>query len=181
MLKHSLVRRWLPVATIVVLAGWTGLSLAQDKKPTPAEPKAKNVVDVAKDTHSLKTFCKLVDAAGLAETLKGKGPYTVFAPTEEAFKTMGKEVDNLLKPENKAKLERLLKNHIVEGQKTAADVKAMKSVKTLAGCELEITVEEEAVMVGAAKVTKADMSASNGVIHLVDAVLTPVEKVEVEP
>ncbi|MFH1748858.1 MAG: fasciclin domain-containing protein [Planctomycetota bacterium] len=179
MFTNSLVRRWLPVATIVVLAGWAGLSLAQEKKPDP--PKPKDIVDVAKDTSDLKTFCKLLESAGLVDTLKGKGPYTVFAPTDEAFKKLGKELDELQKPENKAKLQRILKNHVVEGRKTAADVKAMKSAKTMAGEELKITVKDDVVMIDVAKVTKVNTDASNGLIHLVDAVLVPAEKPETRP
>jgi transforming growth factor-beta-induced protein len=179
MFANSLVRRWLPVATIVVLAGWTGLSLAQEKKPEP--PKPKDIVDVAKDTSNLKTFCKLLESAGLVDTLKGKGPYTVFAPTDEAFKKLGKELDELQKPENKAKLQRILKNHVLEGRKNAADVKAMKSAKSLAGEELKITVKNDVVMIEGAKVTKVDTDASNGLIHVVDAVLVPAEKPEPKP
>jgi uncharacterized surface protein with fasciclin (FAS1) repeats len=179
MLANSLVRRWLPVATIVVLAGWTGLSLAQEKKPEP--PRPKDIVDVAKDTSDLKTFCRLLESAGLVDTLKGKGPYTVFAPTDEAFKKLGKELDELQKLENKAKLQRILKNHVLEGRKSAADVKAMKSAKTLAGEELKITAKNDVVMIDAAKVTKADTDASNGLIHVVDAVLVPAEKPEQQP
>ncbi len=176
MFTNSLVRRWLPVATIVVLAGWTGLSLAQEKKPDP--PKPKDVVEVAKDAGDLKTFCKLLDAAGLVDTLKGKGPYTVFAPTDGAFKKLGKKLDELQKPENKAELQRVLKNHVLDGRKNAADLKAMKLVKTLAGEELKITVKNDVVMIDVAKVTKADTEASNGLIHQIDAVLVPVEEPE---
>ncbi|HUU82799.1 MAG TPA: fasciclin domain-containing protein [Phycisphaerae bacterium] len=171
MFANSLVRRWLPVATMVVLAGWTGLGLAQEKKPDL--PKPKDVVDVAKDTDDLKTFCKLVESAGLVDTLKGKGPYTVFAPTDEAFKKLGKELDDLQKPENKAELQRILKHHVLDGQKTAAVIKTMKAAKTLAGENVRITVKDDVVMVDAAKVTNADTKASNGLIHIVDTVLMP--------
>jgi len=176
MFANSLVRRWLPVATIVVLAGWTGLSLAQETKPQP--PKPKDIVDVAKDISDLKTFCKLVESVELVDTLKGKGPYTVFVPTDEAFQKLGKELEELQKPENKAKLQRVLKNHVLEGRHTAASIRALKSVKTLAGEELKITVKDDVLMVGAAKVTKANTRASNGLIHLVDTVLVPVDKPE---
>jgi uncharacterized surface protein with fasciclin (FAS1) repeats len=179
MLANSLVRRWLPVAAIVVLAGWTGLSLAQEKKPD--QPKPKDLVDVAKDTSDLKTFCTLLESAGLVDTLKGKGPYTVFAPTDEAFKKLGKELDELQKPENKAKLQRILKNHVLHGRKNAADVKAMESVQTLADEELKITVKDDVLAVDVAKVTKTDLHASNGLIQVVDAVLLPAEKPALQP
>ncbi|HUU99299.1 MAG TPA: fasciclin domain-containing protein [Phycisphaerae bacterium] len=174
MYANSVVRRWLPLATLVVLAGWTGLSLAQERKPEP--PKPKDIVDVARNTSNLKTFCKLLESAGLVDTLKGKGPYTVFTPTDEAFKKLGKELDELQKPENKAKLQRVLKHHVLEGRKTAADIKTMKSAKTLAGEYITITVKDGVVMVDTAKITKADGEASNGLIHTVDTVLMPEEQ-----
>jgi uncharacterized surface protein with fasciclin (FAS1) repeats len=171
MYANSIVRRWLPVATVVALLGWTGLTLAQEKKAEP--PKAKDIVDVAKAADNLKTFAKLVETAGLVETLKGKGPFTVFAPTDDAFKKLGKELDDLQKPENKAKLVKILKNHVLDGKKTAADFKAMKTAKTQAGEEVAIAVKDNVVTVKDGKVSKADTDASNGVIHVVDAVLMP--------
>jgi uncharacterized surface protein with fasciclin (FAS1) repeats len=164
--------RWcLAVTTLMVLAGWTGLSLAQEKKPE--QPKPKDIIEVAKSTADLKTFSKLVESAGLVETLKGKGPYTVFAPTDEAFAKLGKRLEELQKPENKAELQRVLKNHVLEGRHAAADLKNMKSVKTLAGEHAMITVKDEVVTIDRAKVTKADTEAANGLIHVVDAVLMP--------
>jgi uncharacterized surface protein with fasciclin (FAS1) repeats len=179
MLAKSLVRRWLPVVTIVVLAAWTGLSLAQEKDPD--QPKPKDIVEVVKGTNNLKTFCKLLESAGLVDTLKGKGPYTVFVPTDDAFRKLGKELDDLQKPENKARLQRVLKHHVLDGRKAVADVKTMKSAKTLAGEYVTITVKDEVVMVDAAKVTEADTAASNGLIHIVDAMLVPADKPEEQP
>jgi uncharacterized surface protein with fasciclin (FAS1) repeats len=180
MYAKSVARWWVPLATLVVLVAWAGLSLAQVPGSAPPKPKPKDIVDVAKETPDLKTFCKLLESAGLLDLLKGKEAHTVFAPTDEAFKKLGKELDELQKPENKAKLERILKHHVLEGRKTAAEVKAMKSAKTLAGEELKITVKDDVVMVDKAKVTKADMKASNGLIHVVDAVLMPPEKPQKE-
>lgn len=164
--------RWcFPITTLMVLAGWTGLSLAQEKKPE--QPKPKDIVEVAKNTDDLKTFSKLLESAGLVETLKGKGPYTVFAPTDDAFSKLGKRLEELQKPENKAELQRILKNHVLEGRHAAADIKKMKSAKTLAGERVMITVKDDVVMVDKAKVTKADTEAANGLIHVVDVVLMP--------
>jgi uncharacterized surface protein with fasciclin (FAS1) repeats len=164
-------RWWFPITTLMVLVGLTGLSLAQEKKPE--QPKPKDIVEVAKNTADLKTLSKLLESAGLVETLKGKGPYTVFAPTDEAFAKLGKRLEELQKPENKAELQRILKNHVLEGRHTAADIKKMKSAKTLAGEQVMITVKDDVVTVDKAKVTKADTEASNGLIQVVDTVLMP--------
>ena len=112
-------------------------------------------------------------AAGLVETLQGTGPFTVFAPTDEAFAKLPKgTVEDLLKPENKAKLAAILTYHVVAGKVMAADVKTMK-VKTVNGQELDIKVASGAVTVDNAKVVKTDVVASNGVIHVIDTVVLP--------
>ena len=116
-----------------------------------------------------------VKAAGLAETLSGKGPFTVFAPTNEAFaKLPAGTVDSLLKPENKAKLASILTYHVVAAKVMAADVKTSK-VKTVQGGELDVVVKDGAVTVDGAKVVKTDIVGSNGVIHVIDAVVLPKE------
>ena len=112
-------------------------------------------------------------AAGLAETLSGKGPFTVFAPTDEAFaKLPAGTVESLLKPENKEKLASILTYHVVAGKVMAADVKTM-SAKTVNGKEAAIKVDGGKVTIGAANVVKTDVAASNGVIHVIDTVLLP--------
>ena len=114
-----------------------------------------------------------VKAAGLVETLQGKGPFTVFAPTDAAFaKLPAGTVEELLKPENKEKLKGILTYHVVPGKVMAADVKTMK-VKTVNGKELSLRVEAGAVFVDNARVDKADVAASNGVIHVIDTVVLP--------
>jgi uncharacterized surface protein with fasciclin (FAS1) repeats len=164
--------RWcLSVTTLMVLAGWSGLSLAQEKKPE--QPKPKDIVEVAKNTADLKTFSKLIESAGLVETLQGKGPYTVFAPTDEAFAKLGKRLEELQKPENKAELQRILKYHVLEGRWTVTQFKSMKFAKTLIGAKVAIAVTNDVVTIDTAKVTKADTEASNGLIQVVDTVLTP--------
>jgi uncharacterized surface protein with fasciclin (FAS1) repeats len=132
-----------------------------------------NIVEVAVGADNLKTLVAAVKAAELVEALQGKGPFTVFAPTDAAFaKLPPGTLENLLKPENKEKLTGILTYHVVPGKVMAKDVKTMKA-KTLNGRELSIKVEGGAVMVNKAKVIKTDIAASNGVIHLIDAVVLP--------
>jgi uncharacterized surface protein with fasciclin (FAS1) repeats len=168
--------RWLSVAVVVVLAAGVLGSFAQDQKPAPQPAKARLILDVAKHAPDLKTFSKLVVLAGLEDTLKEKGPFTVFAPTDEAFAKLGKEqLADLEKPENKAKLVKILKNHIVDGMHPAAAIEKMASTKTMAGNELPVTAKEGVITVGGAKIVKPNTHADNGVIHSVDTVLTPKE------
>jgi uncharacterized surface protein with fasciclin (FAS1) repeats len=130
-------------------------------------------VAVAAGNDSFETLVAAVKAAGLVETLQGEGPFTVFAPTDEAFaKLPAGTVEDLLKPENKEKLVSILTYHVVPGKVMAADVKTMKA-KTVSGKELAIEVKDGAVTVGKAKVVKTDVAASNGVIHVIDAVVLP--------
>jgi transforming growth factor-beta-induced protein len=120
------------------------------------------------------TLVAAVKAAGLVETLKGAGPFTVFAPTDEAFaKLPAGTLDNLLKPENKAKLQAILKYHVVAGKVMAADVTKLHSAKTVEGHSATIKTTNGAVMVDGAHVTKTDIGASNGVIHVIDSVIQP--------
>jgi uncharacterized surface protein with fasciclin (FAS1) repeats len=133
------------------------------------------VVAIAAGNPDFSTLVAAVKAAGLAETLSGKGPFTVFAPTNEAFaKLPAGTVDSLLKPENKAKLASILTYHVVAGKVMAADVKTSK-VKTVQGGELDVVVKDGAVTVDGAKVVKTDIVGSNGVIHVIDAVVLPKE------
>ena len=132
-----------------------------------------NIVAIASAAGIFKTLCAAVGAAGLVETLQGAGPFTVFAPTDEAFaKLPAGTVETLLKPENKAKLAGILTYHVVAGKVMAADVKTMKA-KTVNGKELDIKVADGHVTVDSAKVVKADVVASNGVIHVIDTVVLP--------
>ena len=132
--------------------------------------QAADIVDTAVAAGSFKTLAAALGAAGLVDTLKGKGPFTVFAPTDEAFAKIPKaDLDALLK--DKAKLTAVLTYHVVPGKVMAADVKAGK-VKTVQGSELTITTSN-GVMVNNAKVIKTDIVADNGVIHVIDTVLMP--------
>ena len=136
----------------------------------------KDIVDTAVGA-SFNTLVAAVKAAGLVETLKGPGPFTVFAPTDEAFAKLPKgTLDDLLKPENKAKLAGILTYHVVPGKVMAADVVKLKKAKTVQGSDIMITVKDGKVMVDKANVVKTDVMASNGVIHVIDAVMMPPAK-----
>ena len=128
---------------------------------------------VAAGNGSFNTLVAALKAAGLVETLQGPGPFTVFAPTDEAFAKLPKgTVEDLLKPENKAKLVAILTYHVVAGKVMAADVKTMKA-KTVNGQSLNLKVAAGAVTVNNAKVVMTDVAASNGVIHVIDTVVLP--------
>jgi uncharacterized surface protein with fasciclin (FAS1) repeats len=135
---------------------------------------AADVVDTAISAGSFKTLVAAVQAAGLVATLKGTGPFTVFAPTDEAFaKLPAGTVEDLLKPENKAKLVAILTYHVVPGKVMAADVGGKETMaKSVEGSEIDIN-GMDGVMVDNAKVIQADIAADNGVIHVIDTVIMP--------
>jgi uncharacterized surface protein with fasciclin (FAS1) repeats len=134
----------------------------------------KDIVDTAVAAGSFQTLAKALQAADLVDTLKGPGPFTVFAPTDEAFaKLPAGTLDYLLKPENKDKLRAILTYHVVAGKVMSAKVVTLSSYKTVNGQELKITTMGSNVMVNNAHVVKADIPASNGVIHIIDTVLLP--------
>jgi len=136
----------------------------------------KDIVDTAVDAGQFQTLAAALAAAGLVETLKGPGPFTVFAPTDEAFaKLPAGTVEDLLKPENKDKLTAILTYHVVPGEVMAADVVKMSEAETVNGKKVNFTVEGGTVMINDAKVTAADIDASNGVIHVIDTVILPPE------
>jgi uncharacterized surface protein with fasciclin (FAS1) repeats len=133
---------------------------------------AKDIVDTAVEAGSFKTLAAALQAAGLVETLKGTGPFTVFAPTDEAFaKLPAGTVEALL--QDKAKLTRVLTYHVVAGNVMAKDVVKLKSAKTVEGSSVKITVKDGKVMVDNANVVKTDIAATNGVIHVIDSVILP--------
>ncbi len=139
----------------------------------PAAEPAKTVVEIAAGNKDFSTLVAAVKAAGLADTLSGKGPFTVFAPTDEAFAKLPKgTVEDLLKPENKEKLAGILKYHVVSGKVMAADVKTGK-VPTVNGQKIDVKAEDGKVTVDGANVVKTDIVGSNGVIHVIDAVILP--------
>jgi uncharacterized surface protein with fasciclin (FAS1) repeats len=146
---------------------------------TPAMAADKTVVEIAAGNPDFSTLVAAVKAAGLAETLSGEGPFTVFAPTNAAFEKLGKEtIADLLKPENKEKLAGILTYHVVAGKIMAADaVKADgKSVASVQGAGIPVSVKDGKVYVGKAQVVKTDIVGSNGVIHVIDTVILPPAK-----
>lgn len=135
---------------------------------------SKNIVENAAASADHTTLVAAVTAAGLGETLSGAGPFTVFAPTNEAFaKLPAGAVDNLLKPEMKADLTGVLTYHVVPGAVKAADLKDGQKIKTVQGNELTVSIKDGKVMIDGATVTTADVISSNGVTHVIDAVLMP--------
>jgi uncharacterized surface protein with fasciclin (FAS1) repeats len=162
------------VTRIAVALGALGLSLAVGISAQQRAMPSKDIVDTAVAAGSFKTLATALQAAGLVDTLKGKGPFTVFAPTDEAFaKLPAGTVQELLKPENKSKLTAILTYHVVPGRIQASEVVKINSAKTVNGQSLMIKVNGGTVMVDSAKVTQTDILCSNGVIHVIDSVITP--------
>jgi len=134
----------------------------------------KDIVDTAVAADDFNTLVAAVKAAGLVETLKGEGPFTVFAPTDAAFKALPKgTLESLLKPENKSQLVGILTYHVVAGKVLAADVVKLSEADTVQGTAVKIKVKDGVVKVNNAKVVKTDIICKNGVIHVIDAVLLP--------
>ena len=141
----------------------------------PAESMAseQDIVALAQETPELSTLVEAVTAADLAETLQGEGPFTVFAPTNDAFAELGDTLDELLRPKNKEQLASVLTYHVVPSEAMAADLSDGQMLETVNGEMLEVSIEGDTVMVGDATVTQADVEASNGVVHVIDTVLQP--------
>ncbi len=153
--------------TIIGLVAGSSTAYAQDK----------DIVDTAIAAGEFKTLAAALTAAGLVDTLKGKGPFTVFAPTDAAFaKLPAGTVESLLKPENKAKLTAILTYHVVSGKVMAVDVTKLTEAKTVEGEKVSVKVDGGKVIINNATVSKADVVASNGVIHVIDTVLMPPAK-----
>jgi len=160
------MNRLLPFIALAITAVCGGCAKADSTS-------RKDIVAVASGAGNFSTLVTAIKAAGLVETLQGPGPFTVFAPTDAAFAKLPQgTLEDLLKPENKAKLAGILTYHVVPGKVMAADVKTMMA-KTVNGQELDIKVTDGAVTVNNAKVTKTDIAAKNGVIHVIDSVLMP--------
>jgi uncharacterized surface protein with fasciclin (FAS1) repeats len=161
------MKRYMTSVVVVVAAMVFGLA-------GPVSAQGKDVVDTAVAAGQFKTLAAALQAAGLVNTLKGAGPFTVFAPTDEAFAKLPKgTVEELLKPENKAKLTAILTYHVVPGKVMAADVVKVKSARTVQGGSINVNAAGGKVKVDASNVVKTDIAASNGVIHVIDTVLMP--------
>lgn len=140
----------------------------------PASTEGKDIVATAVSAGQFNTLAAALKAAGLVEALQGKGPFTVFAPTDEAFAGLPKgTVESLLKPENKAKLQAILKYHVVSGLVTSKEIGNVPAAATLQGQIVKPAVTESGVKINAANVTKADIGCTNGVIHIIDSVILP--------
>lgn len=156
------------LAVVVASLAFTPISYAD------GHGMKKDIVDVAAENGSFNTLVAAIKAAELVETLKGDGPFTVFAPTDEAFaKLPDGTLDMLLKPENKAKLVAVLTYHVVPGKVNAADVVKLDSADTVQGQKLMIKTADGSVMIDNANVVMTDVEASNGLIHVIDTVLLP--------
>jgi len=154
---------------------FTSLALVGMLTAAPARAQqTQNIVDTAVAAGSFTTLAKALKAADLVATLEGPGPFTVFAPTDEAFaKLPAGTLDTLLKPENKNKLRRILTYHVVAGEVRAADIVKLQSAKAVSGDTITVKARDGKVRVDGANVTKTDIAASNGVIHVIDTVILP--------
>ena len=160
-MKAMFVRAVLGTAMALMLSG-------------PSYAQGRDIVDTAVAAGLFKTLAAALKAAGLVDTLKGAGPFTVFAPTDDAFAKLPKgTVEDLLKPENKARLTAILTYHVVPGKVMAADVTKVTDAKTVQGGSVKVKAAGGKVMIDNATVVKTDIGASNGVIHVVDSVLMP--------
>ncbi|WP_132999565.1 fasciclin domain-containing protein [Luteimonas arsenica] len=167
--------RTLAIALALGLAAPLALAAPTADSASPAQTRAQaDIVDTAIAAGQFKTLAAALQAAGLVDTLKGAGPFTVFAPTDAAFAALpAGTVDELLKPENKDKLVAILTYHVVPGSYPAARVAAMDTATTVNGDSVDIRATDGGVTVDSATVVKADVTASNGVIHVIDSVLMP--------
>jgi len=175
-----MLHRWKTFAVLAALVvlvpglAWAGKCGGNRFRSVSHIKEAKmDIVENAVSAGNFQTLAAALKAAGLIDVLKGDGPFTVFAPTDEAFgKLPAGTVESLLKPENKAKLTAILTYHVVSGSVKAADVVKLKSAKTVQGQSVAIDAAD-GVKINDAKVVSADIVASNGVIHVIDSVLIP--------
>ncbi|MBH8580046.1 fasciclin domain-containing protein [Bisbaumannia pacifica] len=159
---------------LTLAAGITGLMLAGAVQADHHGEMSKDIVDTAVEAGQFQTLVAAVEAAGLVETLKGEGPFTVFAPTDEAFAALPEgTVESLLMEENREQLQSILTYHVVPGSVMAEQAMSLDSATTVQGQELTITTGDGTLMIDEASVIQADIEASNGVIHVIDAVLMP--------
>jgi uncharacterized surface protein with fasciclin (FAS1) repeats len=167
-MQFSIVRKALIVIVATLGFGMTATAGHHESA------KSADIVDVAVSAGQFNTLAAALEAAGLVETLKGDGPFTVFAPTDEAFaKLPAGTLDHLLMPENRDQLVAILTYHVVPGKVYAADVVKLDSATTVNGADVKITVGDNGVAVNDANVIKTDIKASNGVIHVIDTVILP--------
>ena len=172
MKKYAVKSMVLGLSIAVALGALAGTARA-------AEPATKNIVETAVAAGSFNTLVAAIKAAGLVESLSGTGPFTVFAPTDEAFAKLPKgTLESLLLPENKDKLVSILTYHVVPGKVMSGEVVKLEKAKTVQGREVKVSSKKHlykkgTVQINDANVVNADIAASNGVIHVIDAVLLP--------
>ncbi len=164
------MKKFMTILAIAAITNSTAFGYDQ------SDEAQKDIVDVAIAAESFTTLVAAVQAADLVDVLRGEGPFTVFAPTDEAFSQLpAGTVETLLMPENKAMLQAILTYHVIAGKVMAADVVELSSAETVQGQSITISVSDEGVMVDNASVIATDIEASNGVIHVIDAVIFPGE------
>ena len=154
-------------------SGGTAAAATATPEPEATEAAGMDIVALAQETPELSTLVEAVTAADLVETLQGEGPFTVFAPTNEAFEGLGDTLTTLLEPANKADLASVLTYHVVPGELMAADLEDGQELETVNGETLTVSIDGDTVKVGEATVTMPDVDASNGVVHVIDTVLQP--------
>ena len=160
--------------TPVIMAALLAVAFVGSPAARAEAPMTKDIVEVAVDAGQFTTLAAALEAADLVSTLQSDGPFTVFAPTDEAFAALpAGTVDMLLKPENRQQLIDILTTHVVSGEVTASDVVNIDSAKTVSGAEVAITVVDGNVKINDATVVATDIAASNGVIHVIDSVILP--------
>jgi uncharacterized surface protein with fasciclin (FAS1) repeats len=162
--------------SMFVMALFVSVTLmANNEVEKPLKEKADmDIVDLAASTDFLSTLVAAVQAGDLVDVLKGDGPFTVFAPTNEAFaKLPAGTVEELLKPENKAKLIEVLTYHVVAGKVMSTDLKDGQKAKTVQGQEITVSLKDGKAMINNATVTAADIEATNGIVHVIDTVILP--------
>jgi len=175
MKRWSLVLAVVAVLTVPFIIAACGSTEEEAASPTPEATMAqKDIVDTAVEAGGFTSLVSAVQAAGLEETLRGEGPFTVFAPTDDAFAAVPQETLDALFADPSGALSEVLTYHVVPGKVMSTDLSDGMMAETVNGKSLEITIEDDGtVMVGGAKVVTADIETSNGVIHVIDTVLVP--------
>ena len=136
--------------------------------------KATSIVDIATSDKNFSTLVKALKAGDLVDTLKGRGPFTVFAPTNDAFDRLPDgTLDDVMKPANKAKLQKILKHHVVQGRQMSSAVAKQSNISPMSGPSLQVQAKGDQVRIGDATIRQADLEAENGVVHVIDRVLLP--------
>ncbi|MFO8098743.1 MAG: fasciclin domain-containing protein [Salinibacter sp.] len=134
--------------------------------------KAESIVDIATNDKNFSTLVQALQAGDLVDTLKGKGPFTVFAPTNDAFERLPEgTLEDVMKPANKAKLQDILKHHVVQGRQMSSRVAEQNKISPMAGSDLKVQAKGDRVRIGDATIRQADLEAENGVVHVIDRVL----------